>query len=112
MSTLRRLVPAPLTSVALLVAWLLLARTPGIADILLGLVLALAIPHAFSGLRIGDARVRRPLLAMRYVARVCMDVVASNLQVARGTLRAGSPKEPPRITQSASASRSTELLGL
>lgn len=87
MSALRRLVPSPLTSAGLLAAWLLLARAPGSVDVVLGLVLALAIPHGFPGLRFADARPRRPLVIARFVLRVCADVVVSNVEIARDTLR-------------------------
>ena len=51
MTWLRRLVPAPGLSVALLVLWLLLARGVAPAQVALGLVLALALPPLTRRLR-------------------------------------------------------------
>lgn len=87
MNILRRMVPSPAASLALFVAWLLLARTPATADVVLGLVLALAVPHAFPGLRLGGTRLRRPAVIARFVLTVCADVVVSNAEVGWATLR-------------------------
>ena len=60
MNLLRRVLPAPLSSVALFVAWLLLARAPGAGNVALGVLLALGVPHLFPALRMQGTRVRRP----------------------------------------------------
>ncbi len=95
MSSLGKLVPSPLSSVALFLLWLALARsiTPG--AVLLGLALAVAVPILTSDLRLRNVRVRRPLVAVRFALRVGRDVVVSNLQVARGVIA-----EPRRRPQS------------
>lgn len=93
MNLLRRILPAPLSSLALFVAWLLLARAPGATDLALAVVLSLGVPHLLPGLRMHGMRVRRPLVFVRYVFAVCRDVVASNLTVGWGTLRWGA--RPP-----------------
>ncbi|HZX81662.1 MAG TPA: Na+/H+ antiporter subunit E, partial [Lysobacter sp.] len=85
-SARRRWLPAPLLSSVLLVLWLLLARDAGPGQLLLGLAIALAVPHATARLRVRHARVRHPVRVLRYVARVLLDVVRSNLEVARDTL--------------------------
>jgi len=84
---LRRLVPAPLTSVALLALWLVLARTASVGQLLLGLVLALAVPLLTSSLRPERVRVRRPLAIARFILRVGHDVVRSSFEVAWGVVR-------------------------
>lgn len=89
MNLLRRVLPAPLSSVALFVAWLLLARAPGAGNVALGVLLALGVPHLFPALRMQGTRVRRPGAFARYVLAVCRDVIASNLVVGWGTLRWG-----------------------
>ncbi len=81
MSSLQRILPAPLTSAALLSLWLVLARAPGAGQVLLGLVLAIAVPHVTSRLR-PPGRVQRPLLVARFVLTVCYDVLGSNLRIA------------------------------
>lgn len=87
MTTLRAWVPAPLLSIALLVAWLMLARSVDATSVVLGLVLALALPRLTAQLWPAGMRVRRPAVALRYVARVMGDVTLSNLAVARDVLQ-------------------------
>ncbi|HEY3497618.1 MAG TPA: Na+/H+ antiporter subunit E [Polyangiaceae bacterium] len=86
MSLLKKLAPAPLSSVALFALWLALARSTSLGQVLLGLGLSLAVPLLTSSLRLGKARVRKPLLVVRYVLRVGYDVVRSNFEVARDVI--------------------------
>jgi multicomponent K+:H+ antiporter subunit E len=86
MTTLARLLPAPLTSAALLALWLVLARSTSVGQVLLGLVLALAVPMLTSSLRPTRVRVRRPAVVVRFIARVGYDVLRSNVEVARGVV--------------------------
>ena len=80
---LRRLVRAPLLSLALLGVWLLLNRSLSAGHLLLGTLLALAIPHVTAGLRPLPVRVRRPGALLRLALTVMADTVQSNLAVAR-----------------------------
>lgn len=84
--TLKRLVPAPLTSAALLALWVVLARTVSVGQLLLGLLLAFGVPILTSGLRPTKVRVRRPLVIARFILRVGYDVLVSNFQVAWGVV--------------------------
>lgn len=86
MKTLGRLVPAPLTSAALLALWLVLARSTSAGHVLFGLALALATPILTSRLRPTRVRVRRPLAVLRFILTVGHDVLRSNFQVAWGVL--------------------------
>lgn len=86
MSVFAKLVPMPLTSGGLLAAWLLLARSTSLGQVLLGLGLALVIPHFTPNLRLTGARVRRPLVIVRFLVRVGWDVIASNANVAAGII--------------------------
>lgn len=79
---LKRLVPAPLTSAALLALWLVLARTASADRIILGLVLALVVPLLTSNLRPTMVRVRRPWVVVRFILTVGHDVLRSNFEVA------------------------------
>lgn len=83
MTRLARLVPAPLTSAALLALWLVLARAVSVGQLLLGLVLALGVPFLTSSLRPTTVRVRRPWVVVRFILTVGHDVVLSNFEVAR-----------------------------
>jgi multicomponent K+:H+ antiporter subunit E len=87
MNRLRRWLPAPLLSVALLAMWAMLARSASAGQLVLGAALALGIPLVTSRLRPVISRVRRPGVVLRYVVCVACDVVASNLAVARDVLR-------------------------
>jgi multicomponent K+:H+ antiporter subunit E len=85
-SIFRRLIPAPLLSTALLALWLVLSRSASLGQILLGLAIALAVPHLTAGVRLSTVRVRRPLVVIRFILMVGYDVLASNIQVAKGIL--------------------------
>ena len=85
MTLLDRLVPAPLLSAALFALWLALARSTSWGQVLLGLGLAFAVPRLTSRLR-STARVRRPLLVVRFLLTVGADVLLSNFQVAWGVV--------------------------
>lgn len=87
MSVLQKLVPAPLTSVAVLSLWLALARGAGAGHVLLGLAFALVVPILTTRLRPTRVRVRHPLVAVRYLLRVAYDVVRSSFEVAWGVVR-------------------------
>ena len=87
MTLLGKVVPAPLTSAALLALWLALARSASAGQLVLGIALALGVPLFTSGLRPTAVRVRRPLVVVRYVLTVGLDVLHSNLDVAWGVVR-------------------------
>ena len=87
MTFLKKLVPAPLTSAALLALWLALARAASADQILLGLGLAIVVPLLTSNLRPTKVRVRRPLVVVRFILRVGHDVLLSSLEVAWGVVR-------------------------
>ncbi|QXH45207.1 Na+/H+ antiporter subunit E [Pseudomonas xanthosomatis] len=91
---MNRLFPAPLLSASLFVLWLLLNLSVSPGNLLLGAALGLLAPILMAPLRPQHAHVRRPLVIARLIARVGIDVVHSNLLVARGVLFAGS--RPPR----------------
>jgi multicomponent K+:H+ antiporter subunit E len=86
---MKRVLPAPLLSALLLVVWLLLQGSLAATDVLLGVVLALAIPVVSAPLRPLRVRVRRPLAIVRLVLVVARDVIASNFNVAVRVLGAG-----------------------
>jgi multicomponent K+:H+ antiporter subunit E len=83
---LKKLVPAPLSSAALLVLWLALARSASAGQVLVGLTLALGVPILTAKLRPAKVRVARPLVVVRFVLRVAVDVVVSNFEVAWGVV--------------------------
>ncbi len=84
---MRRLLPAPLLSVALFVLWLVLARSASVGQLIIAALVAVAMPLLTGSLRPLRVRVRRPGVIVRLILRVGFDVVMSNLAVAGGTLR-------------------------
>ena len=83
---MRRWLPSPVLSAALLVGWLLLAQSTSPAHWLLGGVLAIALPLLSAPLRPTPGRMRRPLVLARLVGVVGFDVVRSALEVGGGIL--------------------------
>ncbi|MFK3820266.1 Na+/H+ antiporter subunit E [Pseudomonas sp. NPDC089407] len=90
---MNRLFPAPLLSVSLFGLWLLLNLSVSPGNLLLGAALGVLAPLLMAPLRPQHAHIRRPLVIARLIGRVGIDVIVSNLLVARGVLRAG--KQPP-----------------
>ncbi|QVM89694.1 Na+/H+ antiporter subunit E [Pseudomonas entomophila] len=89
---MNRLFPAPLLSVALFVLWLLLNLSVSPGNLLLGALLGILAPILMAPLRPQHAHVRRPWVIAKLICRVGLDVIHSNLQVARGVLRtSGKP---------------------
>lgn len=93
---MKRLLPSPWLSLGLLGGWLLLNRSLGPGQWLLGALLAVALPLMMAPLRPQPGRVRRWGVLLRLLLRVGRDVVRAALQVALGVCRAGS--RPPRGT--------------
>lgn len=87
---LAALLPSPGLSMVVLLLWLVLARTPSLAQALVGLFLAFTVPHIVANLRAPRAQLRKPGRALRFLATVVRDVVASNFEIAWGLLRRGS----------------------
>lgn len=92
---MKRVLPAPLLSLALLALWLLLNRSVSAGHLMLGTALALAIPLLTAGLRPLPVRIRRPGSLLRLVWHVLADSLASNLAVARLLLAPGRRRHPP-----------------
>lgn len=80
---IKRLLPAPLLSVALFILWLLLNQSLSAGHLILAIILALLIPVLTRGLRPLPVRVRRPGTVLRLGFRVMADTVQSNLAMAR-----------------------------
>lgn len=80
---MRRLVPAPLLSAALWLAWLMLNGSLAPGHLLLGGALAVALPLALARWTQPRPRLRRPAVVLRLVLTVLHDIVVSNVQVAR-----------------------------
>ncbi|MCC7151918.1 MAG: monovalent cation/H+ antiporter subunit E [Rubrivivax sp.] len=91
---MKRWLPSPWLSLALFVGWQLLARGPSADHILLGGVVALAMPLLTQRLRPRPGPLARLPLLVRLILRVGLHVLTSSAEVAYGVLRAG--RHPPR----------------
>jgi multicomponent K+:H+ antiporter subunit E len=91
---MKRLLPSPWLSLALLSGWLLLTRSFSLGQLLLGLFAAVALPLLLGPLRPRPGPIRHPGVLVRLILRVARDVVRSAIQVAIAVVRAGSA--PPR----------------
>lgn len=80
---IRRLLPHPLLSGVLLLAWLLMVNDFSLGHWLLGAFLGLVIPLVCRDLLLSAPRIRRPGLLLRFVGLVLYDILVANLQVAK-----------------------------
>lgn len=87
---MRRLLPSPVLSCALLALWLLLSQSLSAASVLLGALLALLLPVLTAPLRPAPVRMRRP----RVIARLLVDVVADSLRSNVAVIRALLTQRP------------------
>ncbi|HQD14015.1 MAG TPA: Na+/H+ antiporter subunit E [Ottowia sp.] len=78
---MRRWLPAPLLSAALIVMWLVLNRPFGLGQLLLALLFGVAAPALLAPLRPVRPRMRRPWTVLRLILTVGHDVIASSLDV-------------------------------
>jgi multicomponent K+:H+ antiporter subunit E len=81
-----RLLPSPLLSTLLFLAWLMLNESASAGHLLLGLVLALVLPWWNSRFRPERVRLRHWGTMLRLTGRVLADIVVSNVEVARRVL--------------------------
>ena len=82
---LPRSVP-PILTATLLLMWLLLNDTLSLGNVLLGLLLATALAWSSGALRPLRPRIRRAHLALALLGLVLLDIVRSNINVARVVL--------------------------
>ena len=80
---MRRLLPFPIVSASLLALWLLLNQTLSPGHILLGGAVALVGGWVLTALEPPKARPRRLATVIRLAALVMLDIIRSNIAVAR-----------------------------
>ena len=83
---MKRLLPAPLLSATLFVAWLMLNQSASAGNLVLAAIFAVGLPLAFGGFRVDPPRIRHPLVIARLGLLVLYDIVMSNIEVARRIL--------------------------
>ncbi|MDJ1007732.1 MAG: Na+/H+ antiporter subunit E [Paracoccaceae bacterium] len=79
---LMRLVPHPLLSLTLVVAWLALVNTFTLGNLILGTFFGLIIPLLTAAYWPDRPKIRRPLKAAEYGLVVLWDIIVANVQVA------------------------------
>ncbi|HVG56935.1 MAG TPA: Na+/H+ antiporter subunit E [Hyalangium sp.] len=79
---MRRLIPSPALSVALLLLWILLMQSLSAGTLVLGAALALFWPAVTVRLMPAPVRLRRPLRMARLFCRVVLEMLRSNVEVA------------------------------
>ncbi|PQZ84576.1 Na+/H+ antiporter subunit E [Brevundimonas sp. MYb46] len=79
---MRALLPHPLLALGLFASWLVLSGPISAGDVVLGLVVALAIPQVMRRLEPDRSGVRSPSAILRLASYVAIDVVRSNYAVA------------------------------
>jgi multicomponent K+:H+ antiporter subunit E len=96
--------PSPLLSALLFVGWLVLNGSVAAGHLVLGAVLAIALPAALEPLIRPFPRLRRPWRIVRLGCVVLLDIVVSNIEVARrilgpeSALRPGFVRVPIELT--------------
>jgi multicomponent K+:H+ antiporter subunit E len=75
--------PHPLLSLSLLLIWLLLNNSASPGHLVLGSLLAIAIPLYTRRFWPEPGRLRRPGLVLRFAGRVLWDILVANFRVAR-----------------------------
>jgi multicomponent K+:H+ antiporter subunit E len=83
---MKRLLPAPLLSAALLLCWLMLNQSVSVGQWVLGAALALAVPWFTERLRPDKPNLKAWGTALRLAGVVLADIVLSNVEVARRVL--------------------------
>lgn len=79
---MKRVLPHPLFSLAILVMWLLLNGSAAPKTLLFGTILALLVPLTMHALEPPPVRIRRPWSIAKLFAIVLRDIIRSNISVA------------------------------
>jgi multicomponent K+:H+ antiporter subunit E len=83
MKPARRVVPAPLLSAALFIAWLMLNQSASAGHLLLAAVLALVVPQLSASMFADSPRTGRWATLASLAGTVLVDIVKANIAVAR-----------------------------
>jgi len=80
---LKRLIPHPILSLALVVVWLLLVNHFTLNSLVMGAILGLIVPALTGPYWPNRAKVSHPFAVVEYVLVVLWDIVVANVQVAK-----------------------------
>lgn len=107
---MKKWLPHPVLSIFLVIVWLLLVAEVSVAQVLLALFLAWAIPMSCKSFLSGMPPLRNPFAAIRLLFLVTYDIVLANIAVARlilgptGRLKPLFVEVPLELTQPMSIS--------
>lgn len=79
---LKRLIPHPMLSLALVFVWLMLVNHVSLGNLILGAFLGLVVPAITAPYWPNRAHVGRPFMVVQYVLIVLWDILVANVQVA------------------------------
>lgn len=79
----QKLFPRPLLSLTVFLLWAVITNAPSIAMLLLGALLAVAVPLLSRPFWPAPPRLVRPWRALRFLGTVALDIVTANWRVAR-----------------------------
>lgn len=79
---LRKILPHPLLSVALLVVWLLMTSPVGTGQLTIAIIVALLVPQVMQVLEPSTVKVRNPMAILLILWRWGLDMLVSNAKVA------------------------------
>ena len=88
-----RVLPYPVLALALILLWLLLNQSLSPGHVLLGTLIGIGATWAFAALRPEKPRIRRPGSILRLAGYVFVDILRSNIAVARIILGRKVPGE-------------------
>jgi multicomponent K+:H+ antiporter subunit E len=91
---MKRVLPAPLLSLALFALWLVLNQSLSVGHLVFAAVIALGVPVLNAPLRPLPVRIRRPGTVLRLILTVAHDVIVSNWLVGSSIVLAH--RRPPR----------------
>lgn len=94
----RKLLPHPVLSLFLWVIWLLLNNTFSPGHMVMGLILAIAIPLLTSGFWPEKVCLSKPLTQLRFLGVVLWDILVANIAVAKLILGSQKKLKPGFIT--------------
>lgn len=94
---MKKLIPHPGLSGLLLIIWVFVNNTFAPGHIVLGGVLAILIPYATAAFLPGKIHFPHPLLLLRYLGTLLLDIVVANLQVALWIVQPNRKLQPAFI---------------
>jgi multicomponent K+:H+ antiporter subunit E len=94
----KTLLPHPLLTLVLWVIWLLLNNTLSAGHMVLGLILAMAIPLLTSGFWPEKVCLAKPLVLLRFILVVLWDILVANVMVAKLILGPKDKLQPAFMT--------------